>query len=197
MYKVNSLWKFYNAGAKKFDGQPADGQFHVDRRLVVSPEGILINRHWDDTDNGLPFEEFKPRLEAVAIDTDTADIAASRVPVDQQPRVRANHYQARKSAAESGEDFSLRRWANGKDLSHLNTPQIIPVDLTSAMANAARILKRSFEITRDRAEQQGNLEGASREHKKAVYFAKEEIGRETFAQRYHSPQNHTPALNPH
>lgn len=179
------LWQFYNEGSNQLDG-PADGRFHTNRRLVKTPEGLPENRHWDNTNDGRPFNLYIPRLEAVGDDVDSAAEAAARVPARYRDRVRAAHYVDRMAAGESGEDFSADRWAGGsRDLSELRTTKVLPVDLQCALIDAAQILEHSYNVARAAAEKRGDPEGAARAYKAAVYFFNERLARSEAVQKYH------------
>lgn len=82
------------------------------RRVVLMPDGSILNRYWDDHDT--------PRPEAFQKDTELS--AAS----DTKPSVLYRHLRA---AAESGWDFSSRWLRDGKNMETIQTADIVPVDL--------------------------------------------------------------------
>ena len=86
-------------------------------RVVVMPDGAVLNRYWDGRDI--------PREESFAEDVATAAKAASR-PV-------AETYRDLRAAAESGWDFSSRWLADPQDLATIRTSQIVPVDLNALL----------------------------------------------------------------
>lgn len=94
------------------------------RRVVMMPEGVALNRYWDD----LP----GPRPESYRADF----LAAQKLP----DSARARFYRNTRAAAESGWDFSSRWMRDPMDLTTLETVELIPVDLNSLMYNAERTI---------------------------------------------------------
>jgi len=82
------------------------------RRVVLMPDGSILNRYWDDQDT--------PRPEAFQKDTGLAADA------DTEPATLYRHIRA---AAESGWDFSSRWFRDGKNMQTIQTTDIVPVDL--------------------------------------------------------------------
>lgn len=105
------------------DGAAEVSPGHVRRRVVMLPEGALLNRYWDDRDT--------PREESWREDVATAACAN---------RPAAQVYRDLRAAAESGWDFSSR-WldepAGVADrtaaLSTIRTTSILPVDLNALL----------------------------------------------------------------
>jgi alpha,alpha-trehalase len=98
------------------------GQFY--RRAVRMPEGIVLNRYWDDSDEPRP-ESYRPDVEI-----------GQTLPES----LRANFYRNARATAESGWDFSSRWMRDPKDLRTLETIDLIPVDLNSLLYNAERTI---------------------------------------------------------
>jgi alpha,alpha-trehalase len=100
------------------------------RRVVMMPEGVALNRYWDD----LP----GPRPESYRADFQVAQALPDSM--------RAQFYRNARAAAESGWDFSSRWMRDPSDLKSLETTELIPVDLNSLMYNAERTIAalRSF-----------------------------------------------------
>ena len=117
-------YAFWMDGADKL--QP--GQFY--RRVVRMPDGVLLNRYWDDTPEPRP-ESYRPDVEI-----------GQTLPES----LRANFYRTARATAESGWDFSSRWMRDPKDLRTLETTELIPVDLNSLLYNAERTIAalRSF-----------------------------------------------------
>jgi len=86
------------------------------RRVVVMPDGSLLNRYWDARDT--------PRDESYREDV---AIAAS------SDREKPGLYRDIRAAAESGWDFSSRWLADGKALRTMQTTSIVPPDLNSLL----------------------------------------------------------------
>jgi alpha,alpha-trehalase len=86
------------------------------RRVVKLRDGSILNRYWDDRDD--------PRDESYREDVTTAR---------ESGRPHAEVYRDLRAAAESGWDFSSRWFADGKNLSTVQTTSIVPVDLNSLL----------------------------------------------------------------
>ena len=109
---------FWMDGADRL--QP--GQFY--RRVVRMPEGVVLNRYWDDSDEPRP-ESYRPDVELGMTVSDS---------------LRPNFYRNARATAESGWDFSSRWMRDPKDLRTLETTDLIPVDLNSLLYNAERVI---------------------------------------------------------
>ena len=106
----------------------APGQAY--RRVVMMPEGVVLNRYWDDVP--------EPRPESYRADYEVAHTLPDSL--------RAGFYRNVRAAAESGWDFSSRWMRDPSDLGTLETTDLVPVDLNSLMYNAERTIAalRSF-----------------------------------------------------
>src|SRR5881396_906009 len=98
------------------------GEFY--RRVVRMPDGVILNRYWDDLAEPRP-ESYRPDVEI-----------GQTLPES----LRANFYREARATAESGWDFSSRWMRDPKDLRTLETTQLIPVDLNSLLYNAERTI---------------------------------------------------------
>ena len=98
------------------------GQFY--RRAVRMPEGVVLNRYWDDSDEPRP-ESYRPDVE---------------IGMTLPESLRANFYRNVRASAESGWDFSSRWMRDPKDLRTLETTELLPVDLNSLLYNAERVI---------------------------------------------------------
>jgi alpha,alpha-trehalase len=98
------------------------GQFY--RRVVRMPDGVMLNRYWDDSDEPRP-ESYRPDVEI-----------GQTLPES----LRANFYRNARATAESGWDFSSRWMRDPKDLRTLETTDLLPVDLNSLLWNAERMI---------------------------------------------------------
>ncbi|WP_138993643.1 alpha,alpha-trehalase TreF [Larkinella sp. C7] len=102
-----------------------DGYFRLDdhegafRRVVVLPDGSILNRYWDDLS--------APRPESYREDVELAREAA---PYGVAPGTLYRHIRA---ACESGWDFSCRWFGDPEQLATIHTTDIIPVDLNCLM----------------------------------------------------------------
>lgn len=82
------------------------------RRVVLLPDGSILNRYWDDKST--------PRPEAYIEDIELAAAA---------PGKREDTYRHIRAAAESGWDFSTRWFADGMQMKTIQTTELIPIDL--------------------------------------------------------------------
>lgn len=94
------------------------------RRVVMMPEGVPLNRYWDD----LP----GPRPEAYRPDYEVAQTLPESL--------RARFYRNARATAESGWDFSTRWMRDTTNLATLETTDLIPVDLNSLLYNLERTI---------------------------------------------------------
>ncbi|HJV19430.1 MAG TPA: alpha,alpha-trehalase TreF [Sediminibacterium sp.] len=106
------------------------------RRVVRLPNGVVLNRYWDDREG--------PRPEAFSEDRHIA--AASHQP-------EATVYKNIRAAAESGWDFSSRWFADGKNMHTIETTSIIPVDLNCLLQFLETMISMAY------FEQQDNNNG--------------------------------------
>jgi len=123
-------YDFWMAGSDKLT---TDNPAH--RRVVLMPNNAVMNRYYDDTDS--------PRPEAFKEDVHIAK---------ESGRPAAEVYRDLKAAAESGWDFSARWFADGKNLSTIETTNIIPVDLNSLLFNLEMVLAKAYLIDQNDAE---------------------------------------------
>lgn len=97
------------------------------KKLVCLHDGTILNRYFDTL--------FIPRQESWGDDVETAS---------KNSRPKEITYNHLRSAAESGWDFSSRWLADEKDLSSIETSDIIPVDLNSLLYHTERVLADYF-----------------------------------------------------
>ena len=97
---------------------------HAHRRVVRLPDGVVLNRYWDDSDEPRP-ESYRPDVEV-----------GQTLPES----LRAKFHRNARATAESGWDFSSRWMRDPKDLRTLETIDLIPVDLNSLLYNAERTI---------------------------------------------------------
>jgi alpha,alpha-trehalase len=103
-------------------------------RVVVLPDGTVLNRYWDALDT--------PRDESFIQDVQTAQSAPDRPASDVYRDLRA--------AAESGWDFSSRWLGDGVTLATIRTTSIIPVDLNSLLFHLESTIIKGCRIVEDR-----------------------------------------------
>src|SRR2546428_7328656 len=100
------------------------------RRVVMLRDGSVLNRYWDDRP--------APRPESYREDYELGQtLPAAR---------REAFYRNVRATGESGWDFSSRWMRDPKDLRTLETTDLVPVDLTSLLYHAERMISalRSF-----------------------------------------------------
>ncbi|UOE52361.1 alpha,alpha-trehalase TreA [Mucilaginibacter sp. SMC90] len=118
------LIKEYEYWMQGWETIGADGAAH---RVVKMPDGGLLNRYWDDSD--------QPREESYIKDVDAAKES------QQQP---AQFYRNIRAAAASGWDFSTRWFDASGKLPTIQTIDIVPVDLNCLMYNLEITIARSL-----------------------------------------------------
>jgi alpha,alpha-trehalase len=102
------------------------------RHVLRLPDGVLLNRHWDDRDS--------PRDESYREDVETARRAN---------RPAAEVYRDLRAGAETGWDYSSRWLADGKDLATIRTTAIAPVDLNALIVHLAGMLAKAYRLKGD------------------------------------------------
>jgi alpha,alpha-trehalase len=97
------------------------------RNVVRLPDGIVLNRYWDERD--------VPRDESYREDLVTARSSRRPAPVV---------YRNLRATAESGWDFSSRWLADGQHLATVETLNLLPVDLNSLLEHLEVTLARAY-----------------------------------------------------
>jgi alpha,alpha-trehalase len=113
-------YKFWMDGAAKLK----PGQTY--RRVVKLNDGSILNRYWDDSN--------VPRQESYREDVEVT-LKSKRNYLEMYKHLRAG--------AESGIDFSSRWFGDGKNISSIQTTNIIPVDLNSLLYNLEITLSKA------------------------------------------------------
>ncbi|RIV24045.1 alpha,alpha-trehalase TreF [Fibrisoma montanum] len=147
------------------------------RRVICLPNGVILNRYWDDTP--------APRPESYREDVELAQEAFS---LGIQPSVLYRHVRA---ACETGWDFSCRWFADEQRLVTIRTTEIVPVDLNCLLYYLERTLALAYRQSNflEAAERFDAL-AATRCRNILTYFWNEEAG---FFMDYDSVSNqHTP-----
>lgn len=144
MVKLLSEEKGENILLKYADALEKEYQFWMDgedkltatnnsfRRIVLLPDGSVLNRYWDDHDT--------PRPEAYAEDVEIAKLANTDA---------AKVYRDIRAAAESGWDFSSRWFKEPDKMQTIQTTELIPVDLNCLMLHLEETLLQIFELKND------------------------------------------------
>jgi len=100
------------------------------RRVIRVSDNIILNRYWDNLEN--------PRPESYREDVELAK-TSERPPEAVYKDIRA--------AAESGWDFSTRWFADGQNLSTIQTTSILPVDLNCLIYNLEKTLSAAYQLS--------------------------------------------------
>jgi alpha,alpha-trehalase len=98
------------------------------QRVVKMPNGVCLNRYWDDS--------AEPRPESYREDIEAAEnIVAAK---------RPDFYRNIRAACESGWDFSSRWLADLDDLSTIQTTHIVPIDLNCLLHKLEMLLSQFY-----------------------------------------------------
>lgn len=114
-------------------GQLSKAEFRAMRRVAEMPNGLLLNRYYDNKQT--------PRPESLAQDSLTAEAA-----VDRNADRLFLHLRA---AAESGWDFSSRWFLDPQDIRTTHTADIIPVDLNSLMYMLEQAIAEGYRLIKN------------------------------------------------
>ena len=98
-------------------------------RVVRLPNGSLLNRYWDESD--------QPREESYA-----EDVAAAKK--SKQPAAQFYHHM--RAGAASGWDFSSRWFKPGGGLESIQTTDLVPVDLNCLLYNLETVLAEAARV---------------------------------------------------
>jgi alpha,alpha-trehalase len=96
------------------------------------PHGTDLNRYYDQLDT--------PRPESYRQDVETSEAST------EDPKTI---YRNLRSAAESGWDFSSRWFADGQNITTINTTELIPVDLNGLLYHLETTLAKAFRVRGD------------------------------------------------
>lgn len=122
-------YRFWMKGSRSLRaGRPAT------RRVVRMPDGTVLNRYYDNSDD--------PRPESYPEDVETAEMAIEREAAQVYLDVRA--------AAESGWDFSSRWLRDSHSLSTIQTTNLVPVDLNSLLYDLELLIARAYTIMKQK-----------------------------------------------
>ncbi|TGE14096.1 alpha,alpha-trehalase TreF [Hymenobacter elongatus] len=119
-------------------------------RAVRLPQGELLNRYWDTSD--------QPREESYA-----EDVAAAKL--SKQPP--AQFYRNVRAAAASGWDFSTRWFGPSEQLSTIQTTDLVPVDLNCLLYYLETTIAKSYQ-SQGNARQAAAFLGKAQRRQKAI-----------------------------
>jgi len=121
-------YRFWMKGRTKLSAQ----EHKAFARVVEMPDGVLLNRYYDN--------KTTPRPESLHDDLLTADGAHGR----QADRV----FLHLRAAAESGWDFSSRWFLDPKDIHTIHTADIVPVDLNCLLYQLELTIAEAYQLLR-------------------------------------------------
>ncbi len=110
------------------------------RRLVRLPDGVFLNRYYDDRDTPRP-ESYKE------------DVGLARQTAKRKPEAGRILYRHLRAGAESGWDYSSRWLRDGKRLRTIHTTDFIPVDLNALLVNLEQTLAEGYRLKGDRKQE--------------------------------------------
>ena len=137
--KGDSIYQEFLPAMEKEYAFWMDGQEKVKldqpfRRVVRLRDGSVLNRYWDDTE--------LPRQESYREDVLVAEKSG---------RNKVEMYQQLRAGAESGIDFSSRWFGDKKNISTIQTTNILPVDLNTLMYHLETVLAKANLINGNQA----------------------------------------------
>lgn len=119
-------YRFWMRGSKALT--PRDHKAY--RRVVEMPNGLLLNRYYDNKST--------PRPESMREDVETASEAVEREPNRLYLHLRAG--------AESGWDFSSRWFIDSHDIKSIHAADIVPVDLNCLLVQLEETIAEAYRL---------------------------------------------------
>lgn len=119
-------YRFWMKGRTKL----SKAEFSACGRVAEMPNGILLNRYYDN--------KTTPRPESLREDVETAETAPDREADRLFLHLRAG--------AESGWDFSSRWFSDTHDIGTIHTADIIPVDLNSLLYQLEMTISETYRV---------------------------------------------------
>lgn len=99
------------------------------RRVVLLPDGAILNRYWDDSATPRP-ESYEEDLELV-----------------RSHSLSHERYRDIRAAAESGWDFSGRWFKDKARMTTIHTTEIIPIDLNALLYYLEAVLAEAYQLS--------------------------------------------------
>jgi len=131
---LNSLEKEYDYWMDKSPGM---------KHVVTLPDGSVLNRYFD--------QDSVPRQESYREDYKLATTRSHRSGKEQQDSIFYGLCRNLRSGAESGWDFSSRWFADGRNISTIQTTNILPVDLNGLLFQLEMTLAHAYKVTGNRS----------------------------------------------
>lgn len=137
--KGDSIYKTYLPAMKKEYSYWMEGAATLQRgqaykRVVKLPDGAILNRYWDEVD--------APRQESYLQDVETTE---------KSHRSKSDMYHHLRAGAASGWDFSSRWFKDAKNITTIQTTDIVPVDLNCLLYGLEMNIAKAALITQDKA----------------------------------------------
>ena len=129
------------------------------KHAVLMPDGSTLNRYYDADD--------APRQESYKEDFEVATKTSARLYPESQIIKFKNVSRDLRSGAESGWDFSTRWFADGKNISTIQTTNLIPVDLNGLLFHLETTLATANKIAGNMA-QANSFNALATKRKKAI-----------------------------
>jgi alpha,alpha-trehalase len=128
--QLEKEYNFWMDGSEKLSGID-----NTHRRVVLLPDGEILNRYWDD--------DASPRPEAYKEDLKIAALSPEHDSVD---------FRNIRAACESGWDFSSRWLNDGISLETIETTKILPVDLNCLLFHLETTIAHAYKIENNKAQ---------------------------------------------
>ncbi|NTW43465.1 MAG: alpha,alpha-trehalase TreF [Anaerolineaceae bacterium] len=106
------------------------------KHVVIMPDGAVLNRYYDVDD--------KPRQESYKEDEELSQKESQKSGEGTKDIVYSRICRDLRSGAESGWDFSSRWFADGKNISTIQTTNMIPVDLNGLLYHLELTLAKAY-----------------------------------------------------
>jgi alpha,alpha-trehalase len=108
------------------------------KHIVIMPDSSILNRYYDIDD--------KPRQENYREDDVLAQKVSQKAEVGSRSKVYSHFCRDLRSGSESGWDFSSRWFADGKNITTVQTTDLIPVDLNGLIYHLELTLAKGYKV---------------------------------------------------
>jgi len=114
------------------------------KHVVLMPDGATLNRYYDSDDT--------PRQEGYKEDFELARKESQNTEEDKRSKEFSRMCRDLRSGAESGWDFSSRWFADGENITTIQTTNIIPIDLNGLLYHLELTLAQAYKLSGDAAQ---------------------------------------------
>ncbi|MDD4968983.1 MAG: alpha,alpha-trehalase TreF [Paludibacter sp.] len=108
------------------------------KHVVLMPDGSILNRYYD--------QDSIPRQESYREDYKLATTESLKVDKQKQATIYSQFCRNLRSCAECGWDFSSRWFADGRNISTIQTVNLIPVDLNCLLYHLELTLAHAYKV---------------------------------------------------